>query len=316
MKLKLPLALSAFATNKTWLVLGIALAIGLLAALAARSYLFSQLADIEARGKGRMVDVVVAKTDLAKGDRLSADNLAVRPIPADYAHSLALKPEQFERVEGRVLAYQVKGGEAILWGLLEGSKVPTFSARVAAGHRAITVPVDEINSISGLLEPGDLIDLVVTLEHKGRKRSLPLLQGVEVMATGQRSVDDLRGGEPRMYSTVTLDTDPQQAQNIIVAREAGKLTALLRNPQDTSRLPGGTADLAAWLGGRDRLAGDEVPVLYGGRGAKLPPEGLRLSELFKPSSTAAWSAQVAREANDSVGATQVLVGRTAGTPVP
>lgn len=276
-------ALSALRPNKTWIVLGVALAIGLLAALGARSYLFNQLAEIEARGKGRMVDLVVAKVDLAKGQRLSSDNLAVRPIPADYAHSLALTPEQFERVEGRALAYDAKGGEAVLWSMVEGSKVPTFSARVASGHRAITVPVDEINSISGLLEPGDRIDLLVSIERQGRKSTFMLLQGIEVMATGQRSVDDPKSGERRLYSTVTLDADPQQARNITVAREAGRLTALLRNPQDKALAPGAALDLAAWLGGTNASLAADVPVLYGGRGAKLQPEGLHLDPRGAPS---------------------------------
>lgn len=280
--MKLPFALPALRPNKTWIVLGVALAIGLLAALGARSYLFNQLAEIEARGKGRMVELVVAKADLTKGQRLSSDNLAVRPIPADYAHSLALTPDQFERVEGRALAYDVKGGEAVLWSMVEGSKVPTFSARVASGHRAITVPVDEINSISGLLEPGDRIDLLVSIERQGRKSTITLLQGIEVMATGQRSVDDPKSGERRLYSTVTLDADPQQARNITFAREAGKLTALLRNPQDKAPVPGAVVDLAAWLGGPGASLGGEVPVLYGGRGAKLPPEGLRLGTYGAP----------------------------------
>ena len=279
-RLKLPLppalALASPQARKTAIVLAAALGMGLLAALGARSYLSNQMAQIEALGKGRMVEVVVAKFDLPKGQRLSSDNLAVRSVLGDQVHSLALRPEQFERVEGKALAFEARGGEPILWAMVEGSRAPTFSARVATGQRAMTVAVDEINSISGLLEPGDLIDLVVTLDQKGRQATFVLLQGVAVLATGQRSVDDPKSGERRLYSTVTLDTDPQQARNIIVAREAGKLTALLRNPQDKARQPGAEPDLAAWLSGTGRAVA--VPVLYGGRGGQLPPEGLQLNQ--------------------------------------
>lgn len=310
--MKLPAALATLRPNKTWIVLGVALAIGLLAAWGARSYLAIQMAQIEARGKGAMVEVVVAKFDLAKGQRLSSENLAVRSVLADHAHSLALRPEQFERVEGKTLAFEARGGEAILWAMVEGSKLPTFSARVASGQRAMTVPVDEINSISGLLEPGDLIDLVLSLEHKGRKRSVVLLQRVLVLATGQRSVDDPKSGERRLYSTVTLDTDPQQARNIILAREVGRLTALLRNPQDRSSVPGTVPDLQAWLGGRNGWTGDEVPVLYGGRGGKLPPEGLRLGKTPLPES--APDSPASGEARD--GDPTLLVGGPAGSTAP
>ncbi|MGC4397921.1 Flp pilus assembly protein CpaB [Hydrogenophaga sp. T2] len=274
--MKPPAAFTRLKPNRLWIVLGVALSIGLAAALGARSYLASQLAAIEAQGKGRMVEVVVAKVDLAKGERLSSDNLALRPVPADFVHSLALRPEQFDRVDGKALAFDAKGGEAILLGMVEGTRVPTFSARVAPGRRALTVPVDEINAISGLLEPGDLIDLVLTLDHQGRKRVFPLLQAVTVMATGQRAMDDPRSGESRLYATVTLDADPAEARNLIAARELGKLTALLRHPQDKAPLPGAPRDLLAWLAGGGNPLAREVPVLYGGRAGKVAAGDLHL----------------------------------------
>ena len=266
-----------FKPEKTWLVLGVALTIGVGAALLARSFLSDQIASIEARGKGPTVPVVVAKSDLGKGTLLSADNVAVRQVPREFAHSAAVLPEQFGSIDGQPIAYGLKAGESIMWGLMEGKKVPTFSARVDAGHRAMTVPVDEINSISGLLEPGDSIDLIVTVDHSGKKITFPLLQAVQVMATGQRAVDDPRTGERRQFSTVTLNTTPEQAHNVIVAREAGKLTALLRNPSDQAPMAGTRDDLAALLGLQPgRLRPDRtIPVLYGGSG-KLAPESLQL----------------------------------------
>ncbi len=267
--------------GKTWIVLGIALLVGGIAAFAASRFLNSQVAAIEARGKGKLVAVVVAKVDIAKGDKVSNANLAIRQIPSEYAHSVAVTPDDFPRIDGQAVAYPVKAGEMILWGLMETQKAPSFSARVENGHRAITVPVDEINSISGMLEPGDSIDLIVTVEQNGKRSIFPLLQRMLVMATGQRSVDDPATGGRRSYSTVTLDATPQQAQNLIAAREVGKLTALLRNPQDEASISAGGQSLAGLLGsagmpaegkGRGRSG---VPVLYGGHG-KVAPEALQL----------------------------------------
>jgi pilus assembly protein CpaB len=265
--------------NKTWVIFGIALCIGLLAALAARSYLSTRIEAIEARGKGSTVKLLVAKRELKRGDKVSSDTVAVRDVPVDFAHSGAISPETFDRVDGQPLGYPVRAGELILWSLMEGKKAPTFSARVEIGRRAMTVAVDEISSISGMLEPGDLIDLLVTVDKKGRKITRPLLQKVQVMATGQRSVDTPRDGERRQYSTVTIDITPAQAEQVILARDAGKVTALLRNPGDHNGIAGGNADMVRLLGaGKDgsRMNADPergVPVLYGGS-ARFAPEAL------------------------------------------
>jgi Flp pilus assembly protein CpaB len=225
------LAIPAFARpGKTAVALGIALVAGIFAALAANRFLAGRIEEIEARKRGATVEVVVARRHLGKGHVLGADSVALRAVPREYAHSNALTQDSFAGAAGRSLAYDMEAGEMLLASLLQPVRPPTFSGRVEAGRRAMTVAVDEINSISGLLEPGDTIDLLLALERKGKKITLPLLLGVQVMATGQRLVD---------------------------------LAALVAD-----------ADTAA-----------EVPVLYGGSGGKLSPDGLRL-DAYKPASAA------------------------------
>jgi pilus assembly protein CpaB len=334
--MKLSTAAKSFKPNKTWVVLGVALGIGLLAALAASNYLSNRMAAIDAKSRGETVDIVVAKADLPKGTKLTSETMAVRKVPRDYAHSAAVTPNQFDRVDNQILAYPVKAGEMIIWGLIEGKKVPTFSARVENGRRAMTVPVDEINSISGLLEPGDIIDLMVTMEQKGKnqkskKITFPLLQSVQVIATGQRSVDDPKSGERRQYSTVTLDTSPADANRVIVARETGKITALLRNPQDKAPLANTGRDIDKLLGLKDgdQLADGEktlleVPVLYGGRGSKFPPEGLLLGQYIQTKVTLTPNPQAAdtsKQPNAAAIAAEAeaalaAVSKALPTPVP
>lgn len=283
-----------FKPTKPTIVLLVATSMGLLAALVARSYLSSRMEEIEVKAKGRMVELVVASTDLEKGAVLTSENVSVRPIPVEYAHESAVTPQVFSRAEGEKLGFPVKAGQMILWSSLESKKAPTFSSRVEVGRRAMTVPVDEISSISGMLEPGDVIDLVVTIDKQGSKHTFPLLQGVQVMATGQRAVDDPKSGERREYSTVTLDTTPEQAQHVIAAREGGKLTALLRNPQDQKQMIVANLDVDKLLNGSPPGAGlpthapiasgapgtpgqdDGIPVLYGGFNNKFTPEQLQM----------------------------------------
>lgn len=291
--------------NKKWAVLGGAVAIGTVAAIGANRYISNQLAEAEARDKNKqMVKVVVARGDLMRGTRLTADNLAVRAIPAEYAHSGAVSPEQFDRIENETLAYNIKGGEAIMWAQLEGKRVSTFSARVASGRRAMSIAVDEISSISGMLEPGDSIDLMLTIDQKGKKLTFPIIQGVQVLAAGQRVTTE-SSGEKRSYSTITLDTTPEEARRLIIAREAGKLTALLRNPQDKGTISNAKGDLGALFGLQE--GNSSVPVLYGGRSKldDIPKLGAS-STAQQPVDTMAASAKSAPDATASGGGTPVL----------
>jgi pilus assembly protein CpaB len=264
-----------FRPNKNWLVLGLAVFIGLLAAVVARSYLQRQMQQIEERKNGQTVNLVVAKSDIKKGSKLNSDNLAVRSIPIEYALSTALRPDEFSQVEGLSIDYDVKSGEMISWSLLETRRPPTFSSRVAIGHRALTVFVDEVNSISGMLEPGDAIDLIVSLTQKDKKLVFPILQNILVMATGQRNVDDPQSGTRKEYTTVTLNVTESEAQYLIAARENGKITALLRNQQDKRVAFDPDFDIAGALGLKSGVTvGTQIPVIYNTK--PITPEESRL----------------------------------------
>ncbi len=269
----------AFKINKNWLVLIVALGVGGLAAIGAKTYLSRQVAEIEEREKNKaMVQVVVAKADLPKGSIVSTDNLAVRAIPQEWAHSGAVTPDQFERVNGSTLAYPASAGEPLIWAQLEGQRTATFSARLEAGRRAVTVPVDEISSLSGMVEPGDLIDIVVSVNKDKQHFTFVLLQSVTVLATGTKATqqDKNAQGQANTFTTITLDTSPEDAKRVIAAREVGRVTALLRSPNDITQVSSQRMDAQALLGlgGSAAPAGaSAVPVIYGG---KPITEGLQL----------------------------------------
>jgi pilus assembly protein CpaB len=271
----------AFKLNKNWIILITALGVGGLAAFGAKNYISRQVAELEEREKSKaMVQVVVAKADLTKGARLSDENLATRSMPKEWAHSGAITPEQFDRANGSLLAYPATAGEPLIWAQLEGERTPTFSARLTTGRRAVTVPVDEISSLSGMVEPGDLIDIVVSVNKDKQHFTFTLLQSIAVLATGTKSSQQDKNGDARArsFTTITLDTSPEDAKRVIAAREVGRVTALLRAPKDTAAVSDRRTDAQALLGlGGDRpvaVTASSIPVIYGG---KPITEGMNLN---------------------------------------
>ena len=261
-----------FRLHRNWIILAVALVVGVGAALTAMRYLDDRVADIERRVEQKTARAVVAKESMSAGERLEHDRLAVRDVPVEWLHSGAISPEQVDRVAGSTLAFPAQRGEPLLWSQLEGERARTLSARLANGRRAVTLSVDEISSIAGMLEPGDTVDLLLTVRRNQDNLTLPLLQGVSVLAAGARTVAAASHdvGE-RRYTTITLDTSAEEGQRIVAARTVGTITAMLRGSGDRGRLPAVRRDALALLGLDEPVASERhpVPVIYGGGGGQL-----------------------------------------------
>src|SRR5881394_833053 len=78
--------------RRSTLILGIALVMGVLAAVAIHQTLERKVQDIEARGKTKTLRVLVPKEDLPKGTPLTTRVVAVREMPAEWVHSNAVTP--------------------------------------------------------------------------------------------------------------------------------------------------------------------------------------------------------------------------------
>jgi pilus assembly protein CpaB len=235
------LALKLPPVNRSLLAFGGALLLGVVVWVMLQKMEHNHMAELDAaeRAAHKMVKVVVAARDVARGEPIDVDRFQIREVPEEYVHSAALRPEQFSKVAGLRLAAPLKRGEPLLDVHLESTSA-VFSNTLEKGDRALTTEVDEVNSISGMLRPGDHIDLLATAHGSGSNTTeitFPLLSNVEVLATGQvtRKRDD--NSQPHTYTTITLAVNPENAQRIIVAKTSGKLTAVLRNPDDSQTNP-------------------------------------------------------------------------------
>ncbi|ARP87127.1 Flp pilus assembly protein CpaB [Bordetella genomosp. 9] len=249
-----------------WIMALVTVIAGLLAAWAARQHIQGRIAQIEAEARVPTVPRLVAAYDLAAGARLDEASVAVREVPAEWAHSDALAAEDFAAHAYSVLAHPLKRGDLVLAAHLAQEKAPPLSARVPEGRRAITIPVDEINSLSGMLQAGDHLDLYVSFEHGRRQITAPLLQGVLVLATGKDREDDENPSTG--FSTITLDAGPEDAVKLVAARQAGRITAILRHHRDQGTSAAAARGDLADLLGIARAADTPppaVPVLYGDR---------------------------------------------------
>jgi pilus assembly protein CpaB len=230
--------------------------------------------------------IVVAAADLPAGRSLGSADMAARAVPVRFAASDRVPVGRASALAGRRLVHALRKGDPLGWSALESQELPSLSAQLTPGQRAITFPVDEVNSFSGLLAPGDSIDLLYTTQAEDRLAQVqPLLQSVRVLATGKalrrQRVRDSTGSDREVateFVTVTLHVAPADAARIVLAQQTGALTAVLRNPADQaaisftrldsrallSPLPRGTRTAAA-----PGAAADFLQVIFGGSGGTV-----------------------------------------------
>lgn len=309
--------------HRTVLLIGAALVCGSIAVYAGSRYVNERVEQERLRlaePVRETIDIVVARDHLERGELVSEETMALRAVPAEFVPSHAIRPEQFEALLGQRLVVPMRAGEALSSMAVSSAEQLAFSSRVKPGIRALTISVDEINSISGMLQPGDRIDLLLTARppvgHAGRQAeheaTVPLVQNLLVLATGQqvRPGIEQEMGEGRNFSAVTVEVDPVQAQRLVVAQRAGRLTAVLRNPEDSTPMASAALDIRhlfnqpppAAVAKPLRRRDHRPQIIMGGLGqARLQPLG-QLPAMPAPVQPSQAAAEPAAEAMSAVGA--------------
>lgn len=202
-------------------------------------FLYMQRFEEEASG-GPPVSVLVATRDIGLGVAITQDMLGARPLPQSYVEDRHIPTSEVERIIGVRVTSGVRGGESLLWTDLATTSEQRrdLSSLVIQGQRAITIRADVSASFGGLLRPGDRVDVLLTLERETNTYiTLPLLQNHLVLASGRDTGAPARPGERRTttqgtVNQVTISVNLEQAAALALAQEQGRLTLILRNPDD------------------------------------------------------------------------------------
>lgn len=180
--------------------------------------------------KGPEVGYVVASKELIAGTTISTDTVSQRSIPSDYQQSNGVLATDFGSIDGLPLKVDLKPGDIIMYSMVDTKK--DIAKLIPPGRRALTIPVDDESSISTMLKPGDLIDLMVTLQSAEKTATVPLMQGVKILATGKQTDVNNEVTDTTGYTNITLDVSAEDAKNITLAASLGRISAILRNPND------------------------------------------------------------------------------------
>jgi pilus assembly protein CpaB len=178
--------------------------------------------------------VAVATANLSWGTKLKPEMIKMAPylkesLPAGYFST----PTD---LKDRVIIAPLKLNEPITEDKLAPTSVKTggVSAILQPGMRAIAVKGDKIIGISGFINPGNRVDVIVTVEEPQTKKikSKTFLENLLVLATGTQ-VQKNEKGEPMPVDVYTLEVTPEQAEKVALAASEGRLQFALRGAIDS-----------------------------------------------------------------------------------
>jgi pilus assembly protein CpaB len=176
------------------------------------------------------VGYFVAARPLPRGTLAREEDFAVRSAPSDSVPTQAIldTPDARIGLRGSLVRKFLDTGSPVT---SQDISHPGFLASVLApDSRAISIKVDAESSVSGLIRPGDYVDVASTqvidkadLAHGTLSETL--LHNVRILAINQ-------DGPANKERTVTLELAPEQVKKITVADQLGKLSLAVRSAVD------------------------------------------------------------------------------------
>lgn len=218
----------------------IVVAAAVLAALAAATtFVYVRGLERRAFDNAELVEVFVVTRDIPKGlpgEQAAADFLRSTRIPKKFRPGTALT--DLQSLAGKVAL----GPLSVNTVLVEGQFVDprqaqvTFSQRIDAGNVAITVSVDQVRGVAGLLVPGDRVNILVA---DGATQRV-LYQNVEIIAIGSTAAP--QPGETQAVANpgsglITFQVPPDAASRIAFAAGQGGGLYLTLVPADNQPVP-------------------------------------------------------------------------------
>lgn len=219
--------------NQTMILLVIAGACGLVAMLGVRKYLDKQ----NQKEDVPKVTVLVAQTPITTNDQLNEMNTQF--ITVDAANCPEGAVTDLAQIENRGIKMPRGPGDYILVDQLTAPGDIGAVNNIPMGMRLATIDVDANKIHSGMLRPGNRIDVLLTSQvtdqetrHR-RKITMPLLQYVEVFAVGAQKFGVDGSTENAKARNISLLVTPDQAMRLETAKGmGGQLSTTLRSSED------------------------------------------------------------------------------------
>ncbi len=229
---------------KSLILLTVAAGCGLVAMLGVQQVLSGDRGE-----KIERVRVLVARAEIDPGVPLDKENVTFREVPVDTVPpNPVTKPEDYEE---RALKSRAFANQVICLSQLGEKGEFGATINIPDGMRIATIPVNATMTHSGLMKPGDRVDVGVTYKVQLPKvgtqsRTKTILEFIEVWATDSARVgieeNNKDAAAKAGVKNVSLLVTPNQASLLMLAKSKGELHLTLRSKTDLAKNSGRNMD--------------------------------------------------------------------------
>lgn len=185
------------------------------------------------------VSVLVARQEIEPGMKLEESQVSFESLPREAVPPGAVT--EAAQYEDRALKSRAYPGDVILQAKLGEKGQYGASTSIRPGLRVVTVPVNMTTVHSGMIRPGDRVDVLVTysIRRPGRnetQRTKTVLEFIEVFAIDRmREAEGSDSSKGAKVENLSVLVTPEQAHLLMLASSKGKLQMALRNSADTEQ---------------------------------------------------------------------------------
>jgi pilus assembly protein CpaB len=179
-------------------------------------------------------EILVAAQEIPARVPITAAMLAKATRPAAAVEPDALTDPT--KVIGALSLITIPAGSTITLSKVGHPADVGLPVRLTPGMRAVSISIDKVKGVSGLIEPGDRVD-VVAIPPKSTAAPPPaatILRGIRVLAVGPllENTSATPPPEAQVFTTITLEVTPKQVDLLEMADLNTVLRLALRSPRE------------------------------------------------------------------------------------
>jgi pilus assembly protein CpaB len=179
----------------------------------------------------------------------------------------ALQPDALAnpaQAVGSLALITIPAGSQLTASQIAMSAPSALPVRLKPGMRAVSIPIDRVKGVSGLIQPGDRVDVIaIPPTHGGGTppKAVTIFRGVRVLAVGSalENASATPSPDEQQAATVTLEVNPKQADLLAWADANATLRLALRSPREAIRSE--PVELLTLAGGSDSVPSLPEPIV-------------------------------------------------------